>query len=1276
MSKTLRTLAYSVLSLLLFVSLSAQAQKENKSVRQVIEKNALVLGISYKDAASAEISSIDADERTGISYVYLQQTYLGLPVYNKIITLAMKDNGIAYNAGNFVPGIRGNTGTVPAITALRAVERAASYLQLKAPVGLRITDDRMDREARVILSSAGIARREIEAKLIWLPSEKTSEVKLVWNVNIDVLDEENWWNIRIDALTGEVLDKDNLTVHENHASAEALPGIPYQAAAEKAVFYQPSVRVASTAANSQFLPPNVTNGAYRVVPFPIESPNFGSFAIENEPWLKAGAGNNATTHGWHFDGTNNYIITRGNNVFAYLDVENTNVPNATNNWPDTSSTAAPSLTFVNVPDFSQQPNIRINKKAGIDNLFYWNNIIHDVLYQYGFTESAGNFQADNIGRGGVGNDYVHAHGQDGLGLNNANFSTPVDGNSGRMQMYLFTGAPTFTVTSPAGIAGTYAAEENSFTSPNKLINTGPVTANIVLYNDDVAGTIHRGCAAATNASALAGNIAMLDPYGTTGCTTYTFKVKNAQNAGAIAVIVYSVTNTPLSMGGTDATITIPVISIGYNTAVSIMNQLNASVPVVATMASGIYKDGNFDNGVITHEYGHGVSNRLTGGRLTTGCLGNSEQGGEGWSDYFALMLTTNWATATTGDANIPRTIATYDLSQSPSGAGFRRYPYTYNMAVNPLTYANMATNTQVHAIGEIWCSTLWDMTWNIIQQTGSITTDLYNSAGAGGNAVALNLVMTGLKMQPCYPGYIDARNAILAADSLLYNGAYKCAIWNAFARRGMGASASQGSSLSATDQTVAFDVPSGARLSKAVTSRVVNSGSLVTITHTVACNCQAPQNGFVIRDTIPAGFAYVSSTGGTLSGNVVTFSPVDFTTSNEARTYSVTLLAAMTGCAVDSTINDNRDASLVGGLTPEIISGSSTWSTSTALPYSGTSSWYAPDPSASSNFALSSSTFTPGNVSVFSFYHLYETETYYDGGVVEIFNGSSWIDASPYIIENVYNKAMDASTILANRRAFTGRSGGYIRTTLNLSSFAGQSIRVRFRMTADAFVAHTGWYVDDVVVANGCGGFVKTGFYNSSGTLLDTVMNPVLVRQLVVTPLQLLDFNAAQAGQHVLLTWRTAQEINTQSFIVQRSADGIGWANIDTVAAGFSGNHSYRLVDASPLNGSNYYRLKMVDIDQQFRFSPVREVVFRQKNGGFTLIPNPAAQSTVLYFDQPQFAPEVRLYDMNGRLVQSSKVSGRTASIDIDTRSLPNGVYTVSVKADKGTITARLVVAH
>ena len=139
-----------------------------------------------------------------------------------------------------------------------------------------------------------------------------------------------------------------------------------------------------------------------------------------------GAGNAQSPSGWV---TNNTTI--GNNVDAYLDRDNNNAAD-TNGRPVSST-----RTFEYTADLTQAPTLLVNQNAAIANLFYLNNVIHDRLYRHGFNEAAGNFQTNNFGKGGLGNDAVLAEGQDGGGTNNANFSTPADGSKPRMQMYLW-----------------------------------------------------------------------------------------------------------------------------------------------------------------------------------------------------------------------------------------------------------------------------------------------------------------------------------------------------------------------------------------------------------------------------------------------------------------------------------------------------------------------------------------------------------------------------------------------------------------------------------------------------------------------------------------------------------------------------------------------------------------------------------------------------------------------------------------------------------------------
>lgn len=145
--------------------------------------------------------------------------------------------------------------------------------------------------------------------------------------------------------------------------------------------------------------------------------------------LVSGPGSAGTTEspsGWVASNT-----TVGNNVDAYLDRDN-------NNGADAGGRpVSATQDFVYTHDAAAAPTTVTNQMLAVSNLFYLNNVIHDKLHRHGFNEAAGNFQANNFGRGGAGNDPVNAEAQDGGGTNNANFSTPGDGSRPRMQMYLW-----------------------------------------------------------------------------------------------------------------------------------------------------------------------------------------------------------------------------------------------------------------------------------------------------------------------------------------------------------------------------------------------------------------------------------------------------------------------------------------------------------------------------------------------------------------------------------------------------------------------------------------------------------------------------------------------------------------------------------------------------------------------------------------------------------------------------------------------------------------------
>ncbi|CAE6431427.1 unnamed protein product [Rhizoctonia solani] len=205
------------------------------------------------------------------------------------------------------------------------------------------------------------------------------------------------------------------------------------------------------------------------------------------------------------------------------------------------------------------------------------------------------------------------------------------------------------------------------------------------------------------------------------------------------------------------------------------------------------RDGALENDIVTHEYTHGISNRLTGGG-TGRCLQTTEAGGmgEGWSDAFA-----DWSEQTSA-TDKDFTLGSYVIKDA---AGIRSYPYSTSKTTNPLTYGSLRTLTEVHDIGEVWALIWHEVFAGLIKKSG-FSASKNDPTGTAGNIVALHLFIDSLKLQPCNPTFISARDAIIQADTNRYAGANKCALWAAFAKRGLGS----GATTTKTDSTT---VPSG-----------------------------------------------------------------------------------------------------------------------------------------------------------------------------------------------------------------------------------------------------------------------------------------------------------------------------------------------------------------------------------------------------------------------------------------------------------------------------------
>ena len=146
-------------------------------------------------------------------------------------------------------------------------------------------------------------------------------------------------------------------------------------------------------------------------------------------------------------------------------------------------------------------------------------------------------------------------------------------------------------------------------------------------------------------------------------------------------------------------------------------------------------------------------------------------------------------------------------------------------------------------------------------------------------------------------------------------------------------------------------------------------------------------------------------------------------------------------------------------------SGSTSWS---QLTESGSTDtvWFAPD---NSGFGLANLdtkiSLGINPASQLSFSHRFNTEAFWDGGKVFISSddGESWVDAGPYFKTNGYNAYIDNTSASP---AFSGNSQGYQKSIIDLSSFSGSNIKVRFQMYCDAFVGGEGWYIDDIIITD------------------------------------------------------------------------------------------------------------------------------------------------------------------------------------------------------------------
>ncbi len=342
----------------------------------------------------------------GLKTVVWEQQVDGIPVFEAIFISHTTRNGELVNvASQFVPdpvaaadsgaANRAAVQAAPNISARQAAVLAAKNIEVELDEDAVVSEpggDAAGAEKKQLFRSAKL-NGNTEAKLTWLPMGQ-NQLRLCWNVILTSRERGEVFRILVDAQTGEVQVRHCMTAYLSNAT----------------------YRVYASDSPAPFTPSDPTPTTNQP---PVVSRSLVTLSALDT---------NASPEGWIPDGGNE---TLGNNVDAHTDWDR-------NNSPDLPRPqGSPSRVFDFPIDLTQAPSTYAN--AAVVQLFYWNNFMHDKLYQLGFTEAAGNFQSNNFGRGGLGNDAVKADAQDGSGFNNANFSTLPDGDEARMQMYFFNG---------------------------------------------------------------------------------------------------------------------------------------------------------------------------------------------------------------------------------------------------------------------------------------------------------------------------------------------------------------------------------------------------------------------------------------------------------------------------------------------------------------------------------------------------------------------------------------------------------------------------------------------------------------------------------------------------------------------------------------------------------------------------------------------------------------------------------------------------------------------
>lgn len=378
------------------------AAEPQREVKAFLDEHRAVFGHGAETLAQTRVARDYVTGHNGLRTTVWQQQVDGIDVFGATLQAHVTKRGELVNVASRL--LRDAPSAVPA--AQRAAKGSAFAAGISAEAAVAAVarslgepldaadvvalNDAVGAEERQCFEAEGV--QDAYARRVWLPVGETQLV-LCWEVVATIADRGEMFRVLVAADDGEILVRHGLTNYISNAS----------------------YRVFTSDSPSPWSPGPATPVGTQPAQVPRSLVTIDALDTTASP------------NGWINDGG---METIGNNVDAHTDT----------NADDLADTPRPQATgagrvFDPPLDLTLAPSSY--KDAAVVDLFYWCNLIHDRFYQLGFTEAAGNFQTNNFGRGGLGNDAVQADAQDGSGTNNANFSTPPDGSPGRMQMYVF-----------------------------------------------------------------------------------------------------------------------------------------------------------------------------------------------------------------------------------------------------------------------------------------------------------------------------------------------------------------------------------------------------------------------------------------------------------------------------------------------------------------------------------------------------------------------------------------------------------------------------------------------------------------------------------------------------------------------------------------------------------------------------------------------------------------------------------------------------------------------